>query len=87
MKLRFFCLFILVFVLGGCAGGQVFYQTEPVVYESGNEINETMFQFFNWNYPADQSLWNFGIKESAVLAELGITSVWLPPCVQRRGNR
>ena len=86
MKLRFFCLFILVFVLGGCAGGQVFYQTEPVVYESGNEINETMFQFFNWNYPADQSLWNFGIQESAVLAELGITSVWLPPAFKGGGT-
>jgi len=41
--------------------------------------NGIMMQFFHWYYPADGSLWKHFKEETKRLAELGITSVWLPP--------
>lgn len=38
-----------------------------------------MFQFFEWYYPADGTLWRKVIKEAEKLKKLGITAVWLPP--------
>jgi alpha-amylase len=41
--------------------------------------NFTMFQFFEWYYPADGSLWNHFKAEVKRLKEIGIDTVWLPP--------
>lgn len=41
--------------------------------------NQTMMQFFDWNYPADQSFYQFAISQTEDLSKLGITGVWLPP--------
>ncbi|MCK9336262.1 MAG: alpha-amylase [Arcobacteraceae bacterium] len=43
------------------------------------ERNGTMMQFFHWHTPADGSLWRQLTEQAASLAEVGITSVWLPP--------
>ena len=41
--------------------------------------NGVMMQFFHWYNPADGTLWN-ELKTKAIdLANVGITSVWLPP--------
>lgn len=42
-------------------------------------INGTMIQFFHWYLPNDGSHWKYVSSEAQHLAELGITSVWLPP--------
>ncbi len=39
----------------------------------------TMIQFFHWNYPMDQPLWQNVASEAGNLSQLGITAVWLPP--------
>ena len=39
----------------------------------------TMIQFFHWNYPMDQPLWQDVVSEADNLSQLGITAVWLPP--------
>ncbi len=41
--------------------------------------NLTLFQFFHWYYNAEGNLWRHASDESARLASLGITHVWLPP--------
>ena len=41
--------------------------------------NETMMQYFEWNYPYDGSLWNKVKENSKSLSEIGITALWLPP--------
>ncbi len=42
-------------------------------------MNEVMFQFFEWYYPADGTLWKKVIQEAEQIKKLGITAVWLPP--------
>ncbi|RFS14206.1 alpha-amylase [Emticicia sp. C21] len=42
-------------------------------------MNEVMFQFFEWYYPADGTLWKKVSQEAEQLKKLGITAVWLPP--------
>ncbi|MGN6213741.1 alpha-amylase [Parafilimonas sp.] len=42
-------------------------------------MNGTMFQFFEWYYPADGSLWEKVKAEAKKLAGYGITAIWLPP--------
>ncbi|MFB2121206.1 alpha-amylase [Parapedobacter sp. 2B3] len=41
--------------------------------------NGTLFQFFEWYYPADGTLWNHLKAEASRLKALGIDAVWLPP--------
>ena len=38
-----------------------------------------MFQFFEWNYPANGRLWRELAFRAEELKRIGITSVWLPP--------
>lgn len=42
-------------------------------------MNGTMFQFFEWYYPADGTLWDEVKTEVKKLAGYGITAIWLPP--------
>lgn len=42
-------------------------------------LNGIMMQYFEWNLPADQSLWNSLKADATKLKNAGITSVWLPP--------
>ena len=42
-------------------------------------MNKTIFQFFHWYYPNDNSLWRKAKEQANFLAKLGITDVWLPP--------
>jgi alpha-amylase len=42
-------------------------------------MNEVIFQFFEWYYPADGTLWKKVSHEATQLKKLGITAVWLPP--------
>jgi alpha-amylase len=44
-----------------------------------SELNGVMMQFFHWYTEADGSLWNEIITEAKTLADIGITSLWLPP--------
>lgn len=41
--------------------------------------NKTMMQYFEWNYPANCTLWHKLKKDSQNLKNLGINMVWLPP--------
>ncbi len=41
--------------------------------------NGVMMQFFHWYNPADGSLWNELKTKATDLANVGVTSVWLPP--------
>ncbi len=42
-------------------------------------MNQTIFQFFHWYYPAEGNLWNHACNDASKLASLGVTQVWLPP--------
>lgn len=43
------------------------------------QVNGVMMQYFHWYIPPDSNLWN-ELKQSVTeLADVGITSVWLPP--------
>lgn len=44
-----------------------------------NYVNETMMQYFEWDYPCDGSLWNKVKEEAESLSKAGITALWLPP--------
>ncbi len=44
-----------------------------------SEQNGVMMQFFHWYTPNDGNLWNQLAENAQVLAEAGISSVWLPP--------
>ncbi|KAF9437058.1 hypothetical protein BGZ76_002128 [Entomortierella beljakovae] len=45
----------------------------------GEHENVTMFQFFEWNSPADKKHW-IRLKEQApILASLGLSAIWIPP--------
>ena len=41
--------------------------------------NDTMMQYFEWYLPGDSTLWDKVSKEAVKLANMGITSIWLPP--------
>ena len=43
------------------------------------DFNGTMMQYFEWDLPADQSLWKELKEDAAKLKTAGITAVWLPP--------
>lgn len=42
-------------------------------------MNGTLMQYFEWDLPADGTLWSFLEKEAESLALAGITALWLPP--------
>lgn len=44
-----------------------------------------MFQYFEWNLPADGELWNQLARDARHLAEIGVTSVWIPPAYKGGG--
>lgn len=44
-----------------------------------SEFNGAMMQYFHWYTPADGSLWQQVAASVEELAQLGITSLWLPP--------
>lgn len=41
--------------------------------------NGVLFQYFEWNLPADSQLWQQLARDASHLAQIGITSVWIPP--------
>jgi alpha-amylase len=43
------------------------------------ELNGVMMQFFHWYIAPDGNLWNELKEKAQALADIGITSVWLPP--------
>jgi alpha-amylase len=43
-------------------------------------INGVMFQYFEWYLENDGTLWNKLKEDAPHLKEIGITSVWIPPC-------
>ncbi|MDO5291762.1 MAG: alpha-amylase [bacterium] len=42
-------------------------------------INGILMQYFEWDLPADGSLWTQVKEKAGALAEAGITALWLPP--------
>ncbi|MCD8071850.1 MAG: alpha-amylase, partial [Alistipes sp.] len=48
--------------------------------------NGVMMQYFEWNYPADGSLWTKLKEDAAHLAQIGITAVWIPPATKGQNN-
>ena len=46
--------------------------------------NITMMQYFEWNYPANCTLWHRVKKEAQNLRNIGVNMVWLPPAY--KGN-
>lgn len=49
-------------------------------------INETIFQSFQWYTPNDGSFWTWLGHEAAALKEAGFTYVWLPPASKCLGG-
>lgn len=49
-------------------------------------VNGTLMQYFHWYTPADGQHWNRVREEAAVLAEAGITALWLPPAYKGLGG-
>ena len=47
--------------------------------DSVSTDNETMFQAYEWYLSNDGNYWNEVGESADAWAELGITSVWLPP--------
>ncbi|MBR1815872.1 MAG: alpha-amylase [Lachnospiraceae bacterium] len=43
------------------------------------DLNGTMMQYFEWDLPADSSLWKTLKEDAAKLKTAGVTAVWLPP--------
>lgn len=43
-------------------------------------MNGTMMQYFEWDLPNDGKHWKRLKEDAAHLKEIGITSVWIPPC-------
>ncbi|MBP3620422.1 MAG: alpha-amylase [Lachnospiraceae bacterium] len=42
-------------------------------------MNGIMMQYFEWDLPADQSLWNNLKADATKLKNAGVTALWLPP--------
>ena len=51
-----------------------------------SEFNGVMMQYFHWYSPADGSLWKQVEASAKELAQLGITSLWLPPAYKGTGG-
>lgn len=50
------------------------------------DFNGTMMQYFEWDMPANQSLWKELKEEAAKLKTAGVTAVWLPPAYKGAGG-
>ena len=50
------------------------------------ELNGVMMQYFHWYLPADGKLWTELSGNVAHLAQLGFTSLWLPPAYKGIGG-
>lgn len=48
-------------------------------------MNGTMMQFFEWDLPADGKHWKRLKEQAGHLKEIGVTSVWIPPCFKGTG--
>ncbi|EXJ23256.1 Cytoplasmic alpha-amylase [Alkalibacterium sp. AK22] len=48
-------------------------------------MNGTMMQFFEWDLPADGQHWKRLKEQAGHLKEIGVTSVWIPPCFKGTG--
>lgn len=51
-----------------------------------SETNGVMMQYFHWYMTGDGSLWNQLADSAEDLAEVGITSLWLPPAYKGTGG-
>ncbi|MCD8103205.1 MAG: alpha-amylase [Alistipes sp.] len=49
--------------------------------------NGVMMQYFEWNVPADGTLWTKLKEDAAHLAEIGITAVWIPPATKGQNDK
>ncbi|MDN6293176.1 MAG: alpha-amylase [Alkalibacterium sp.] len=49
-------------------------------------MNGTMMQYFEWDLPNDGKHWQRLKEDAAHLKEIGITSVWIPPCYKGVGQ-
>lgn len=47
--------------------------------------NGVLFQYFEWNLPADSQLWNQLARDASHLAEIGVSAVWIPPAYKGSG--
>lgn len=47
---------------------------------------ETMLQYFEWDLPADGTLWRRLYADAGYLKGLGITMVWMPPAYKGQGG-
>lgn len=48
--------------------------------------NGIMIQYFEWNLPADGTLWKKLKDDAKHLHEIGVTSVWIPPVCKATGT-
>ena len=44
--------------------------------------NGVMFQYFEWNLPADKKHWKRLADDAEHLREIGIYAVWIPPAIK-----
>ncbi|MER2064071.1 MAG: alpha-amylase, partial [Alkalibacterium sp.] len=49
-------------------------------------MNGTMMQYFEWDLPNDGKHWQRLKEDAEHLKEIGITSVWIPPCYKGVGQ-
>lgn len=49
-------------------------------------VNGVMFQYFEWYLEDNGTLWNRLKDDADHLKEIGITSVWIPPCYKATGT-
>ena len=50
-------------------------------------INGTIIQYFEWYLNSEKGLWNQVVQDAENLADLGITSAWLPPAYKGIGGK
>src|ERR1044072_7273198 len=71
------------FARSRCAGPALNYGRGRSIHEPPREqwpMNRgVMFQYFEWNSPADGSLWRELAERAVEIKNLGSTAVWLPP--------
>ncbi|MCD7970819.1 MAG: alpha-amylase [Alistipes sp.] len=49
--------------------------------------NGVMMQYFEWNLPADGTLWTRLKEDAKHLSEIGITAVWIPPATKGQNDQ
>ena len=48
--------------------------------------NGVIFQYFEWNLPADGQLWEQLERDASHLKDIGVTAVWIPPAYKGGGK-